>query len=141
MEKRHSNTVYPQIYAEFKAKLPGDEHFTDFIVQDLTEDFIDEAVEVIVENHARGAVFHRAAGTLTTEEGLQRAHDGYRRAFEEKISLVCLIKGSRTMVGCNALGIWTRENLKMPQVSERERFKHTVNERVLSILNINCRHI
>lgn len=115
--KRSPSTPYPQIYAEFKAKLPGADNFTEFIVQDLTADFIDEAVEVIVENHARGAVFHRAAGTLTTDEGLKKAHDGYRRAFEEKISLICLVKGTRTVVGCNALGFWTKENLKMAQVS------------------------
>lgn len=114
--KRHQSAIYPQIYAEFKVTLPGDDNCTEFVIQDLTDEFIDEAVEVIVENHARGAVFHRAAGTLTTDEGLQKARDGYRRAFEEKISLICLVKGTKTVVGCNAMGIWTKDNLKMPQV-------------------------
>jgi hypothetical protein len=98
-EKRLKRTSYPHIYSEFQVKLPGEESDTDFIIQDLTEDFFDEAVEFIVENHAKGAVFHRAAGTLTTAEGQQKVYAGYRKAFEEKISLICLIKGTKTVVG------------------------------------------
>lgn len=33
----------------------------DFAIQELTKEYFDEAVKVIVDNHARGAVFHKAA--------------------------------------------------------------------------------
>jgi hypothetical protein len=117
-EKRVFGTEYPKIHREFQLQLSNDEKFTEFVIQDLTEEFFDEAVEFIVENHAKGAVFHRAAGTLTSPEGIQKVHETYRKAFEEKISLICLVKGTKTVVGLNALCVWTRDNLIIPKVTQ-----------------------
>ncbi|KAG5679848.1 hypothetical protein PVAND_009385 [Polypedilum vanderplanki] len=104
---RRDGIVYPQIYTKFKVKSKENDKEEEFQIQDLTENYFDEAVDFIVANHARGAVFHNAAGTLTRESGIERVRAAYRRVFEEKISLICLHvnNGSEKVVGLNALHI------------------------------------
>lgn len=114
--KRPEGVVYPQIYKNFQVKSPDSDEIEEFIIQDLTEEFFDVAVDFIVENHAKGAVYHRAAGTLADESGLQKVRKNYRNAFEEKISLICLKKDTREVVGLNGLCIKTRDNLISPVV-------------------------
>lgn len=101
--KRLKDSAYPQIYDKFKVKRENSDHFENLIIQDLTEDFFDDAVQIIVDNHARGAVFHRAAGTLCSDSGVQRVTEGYRNVFKEKISLICLTEETKEIVGINAL--------------------------------------
>lgn len=115
--KRPAGVSYPQIYSTFKVKSKdGDDE--EFYIQDLTENFFDEAVNVIVENHAKGAVFHKAARTLGDSSGFQRVQTHYRRVFEEKISLICLKKGTNEIAGCNALTLKTRADLIKPDVEK-----------------------
>jgi GNAT superfamily N-acetyltransferase len=74
----------------------------------LTENYFDQAVDFIVENHARGAVFHNACKTLHNEDGIERVRKSYRKAFEERISLICIKVGSEEVVGLNALYLKSR---------------------------------
>jgi hypothetical protein len=113
--KRPEFSLYPQIYSSFKAK-NGDED-EEFFIQDLTEDFFDRAVDFIVENHAKGGEFHRAAKTLTGDEGIKRVREHYRNVFKEKISIICLKMGTGEIAGLNALTIVTKENAIKPLVS------------------------
>lgn len=109
---------YPQIYCEFKVKIPNDDNYTELIIQDLTEDLIDECVEFIIDNRNEAIVFHHATGTLLTEEGKEKIENGYRKALEEKISLVCLIKGTKKVVGLNALCISTKQDFLKQKVCD-----------------------
>lgn len=132
MAQRRPN--YPQIYSEFKLKLPNDDTFTEFIIQDLTEEFFDESVKFIIDNRAEAIIIHDATGTLLTEEGRVKVERGYRKALEEKISLICLIKGSKTLVGLNALCISTRDDFLMPKEHLNKSFRMQ-SEASIYILN------
>lgn len=116
--KRREGTLYPQIYSSFQLKVKDSDELEEFFVQDLTENFFDVAVDFIVENHARGAVFHRAANTLCDEKGIQRVSNMYRNVFKEKISLICIKMGTNEIAGLNALTIRTRSDLINPDVSD-----------------------
>lgn len=106
---RQNGIAYPQIYSKFKVKsknideIEKDEE--EFYIQDLTEDLFDDAVDFIVEYHARGSIFHRAANTFTSEHGIQRIREMYRKVFEEKISLICLKANTNEIIGINACTI------------------------------------
>lgn len=104
--------LYPQIYSSFKGR--GDE---EYFVQDLTENFFDAAVDFIVANHARGAVFHRAAGTLADDRGIECVNEMYRNVFKQKVSLICLKKETREIAGLNALCVKSRSDI--PKVEAR----------------------
>lgn len=93
----------PMVYSTFQIKSKYSDEMEEFFIQDLTEDFFDEAVKIIVENHARGAVFHKAAKTLSSEGGIRRVNEMYLNVFKEKISLICLNIGTMEIVGINAI--------------------------------------
>ncbi|KAG5679846.1 hypothetical protein PVAND_009383 [Polypedilum vanderplanki] len=61
---RQNGIAYPQIYSKFKVKSKNideiEKEEEEFYIQDLTEDLFDDAVDFIVEYHARGSIFHRA---------------------------------------------------------------------------------
>lgn len=105
---RRDGVPYPQIYSRFKVKSKDGDNEEEFYIQDLTENYFDQAVDFIVENHARGAVFHNACKTLHNEDGIERVRKSYRKAFEERISLICIKTGSEEVVGLNALYLKSR---------------------------------
>lgn len=108
--KRPKDSIYPMTYDTFEVKRENSDKCEELIIQDLTEDFFDDAVQIIVYNHARGAVFHRAAGTLSSDSGIERVSEMYRNVFKEKISLICLTKETKEIVGINALYLMTHTN-------------------------------
>jgi GNAT superfamily N-acetyltransferase len=117
---RRDGIAYPQIYSKFKVK--RDDNEVQFYIQDLTANYFDEAVDFIVDNHARGAVFHNAAATLVQESGVERVRAAYRRVFEEKISLICLRADTNEVVGLNALHIKSKHDAP-PAVSDDPNFR------------------
>lgn len=108
--KRPEGTLYPIVHSTFKVNVDGSDDEEEFYIQDLTENYFDIAVDFIVANHARGAVFHRAAKTLATEEGVKRVGDMYRNVFKEKISLICLKMGTHEVAGLNALFVKSKDD-------------------------------
>ena len=115
--KRPEGSLYPIIYSSFKAKIKDSDEVEEYFVQDLTEEYFDRAVDFIIENHAKGAVYHKAAKTLDDDSGMKKVREMYRNVFKEKISLICFKLGSKEIAGLNALCIKTRNNFIVPPVS------------------------
>ena len=107
----------PQVYVKFVANSTEIENSEEFCIQDLTEEFYEEAAEFMVANHAKGAVMHRAARTFATKSGLENVMERYRNLLREKTSLICLKLDTQEIVGVNALTVKTKENLIKPDVS------------------------
>lgn len=93
----------PMVYSTFQIKSKNSDEVEGFLIQDLTEDRFDEAVKIILDNHAKDAVLHKAAKTLSSESGIRRVNQMYLNVFKEKISLVCLNIDTMEIVGVNAL--------------------------------------
>lgn len=93
----------PMVYSTFQLRSKNSGELEEFLIQDLTENYFDEAVKIIVDNHAKEAVFHNAARTLSTESGIRRVNEMYLNVFKEKISLICLKIDTMEIVGINAL--------------------------------------
>lgn len=115
--KRPEGVLYPQIYSTFKAKVKDSDEVEEFIVQDLTEEFFDDAVDFIVENHAKGAVFHKAANTLVGESGFKKVGESYRNGLKEKVSLICFKKGTKEIAGLNVIVVKTKDQMIRVEVS------------------------
>jgi GNAT superfamily N-acetyltransferase len=98
---RKDEVAYPQIYARFKTFIDDVEE--EFLIQDLTEEYFDAAIDFSFEYHGRGAVFQRAANTMGSEEGLQQVRNNYRKIYEQKISLICIKADTKEIAGLNAL--------------------------------------
>lgn len=115
--KRSDGVPYPQIYSSFKVKVKDSNDLEEFVIQDLTEEFFDDAVDFIVENHAKGAVFHKAANTLVGESGFKKVGESYRSGLKEKVSLICLKKGTREIAGLNVLVVKSKDQMIKIEVS------------------------
>lgn len=115
--KRPEFSLYPLIYSTFTVKVRGSDVEEEYYIQDLTENFFDVAVDFIVANHARGAVFHRAANTLCDDSGINRVREMYRNVFKEKISLICIKRVTNEVVGLNALHIRTKSDIPKVEAS------------------------
>lgn len=124
--KRPESVSYPQIYSTFKAIVKDSNEVEEFIVQDLTEEFFDRAVEFIVENHARGAVFHKAANTLIGESGFKKVGESYRNGLKEKVSLICLKKETNEIAGLNVLVVKAKDQIMKVEVSWTRLFKYNL---------------
>lgn len=101
--ERRKGLQGPMVYSTFQIKMENSGDIEEFFIQDLTENYFEEAVKIIVENHAKGAVFHTAAKALSNEAGIRRVNEMYRNVFKEKISLICLKFDTMEIVGINAL--------------------------------------
>lgn len=104
---RQNGIAYPQIYNKFSVKSKNideiEKEEEEFYIQDLTEDLFDDAVDFIVEYHARGSIFHRAADTFASEHGIERIREMYRKVFEENISLICIKAHTNEIIAINAM--------------------------------------
>lgn len=118
--RRISDSKYPRIYDEFKINLSGDSESIELVIQDLTEEHYDDAAEVIMQNHGLVSVSYRASGILSTDDDFRETKARYRRAFEEEISLICVVKGTRRIVGVNGLC------MKTPAILQQLKVKYLV---------------
>lgn len=110
--KRPGNSSYPQVYKTFKVKAKDNDTEEEFVIQDLTENFFDDSVDMIVELHGKEAVFHHAARTLNDEKSIERVRAMYRSVFEQKLSLICLKVETQEIAGINCLGVVNRGFIK-----------------------------
>lgn len=92
----------PMVYSTFQIKSKNSDEIEEFLIQDLTENFYDKAIQIIVDN-ARGGVFHAAAKTLLSESGVRRVNEMFLNVFQEKISLICLNIDTLEIVGISAI--------------------------------------
>lgn len=92
----------PMVYSTFRIKSKYSDETEEFLIQDLTENFYDVAVQIIVDN-IRDGVFHTAAKTILSESGIRRLNEMFLNVFKEKISLICLNIDTMEIVGINAI--------------------------------------
>lgn len=105
--KRAEDSLYPQIYYTFTAKDESDE-LTDYYVQDLTEQYFDEAIDVIARYLMPEETFSLAARIPESETAVNGFRNFYRKLVEQKLSLACFKKGSDNIVAVNVLIVEAR---------------------------------
>lgn len=106
---------YPLVYDSFKLKLKGSDKEEEYVIQDLTENYFNEAADILAMNHELGAIFHMAAGTLRTDAGRAYVKLQLLNSFREKVSLICVNKTTQEIVGINCLYVRSKTYLE-PQV-------------------------
>lgn len=119
--ERRKGLEGPMVYSTFQIPSKNGGEMEEFLIQDLTECYFDEAVKIIVDNHVKGAVFHKAAKTLSSESGIRQVNEMYRNVFKEKISLICLKIDTMEIVGINAL-TYRESEVSVSIFEEEENF-------------------
>lgn len=109
-------STYPRVYETFKLTLKGSDKEEEYAIQDLTENFFKDAVDILAETHELGAIFHMAAGTLKSDIGRKYVKERLLETFREKVSLICVNKTTQEIVGLNCLYVRSDKDFMEPQV-------------------------
>ena len=97
--------LYPQIYHTFYSK--ETDETVEYLIQDLTENNYDRAVEFMIKNHVREETFHKSLNLCENKNATKAIRSFYREVFKEKMSLVCFKFGSNEIISVNALFVKT----------------------------------
>lgn len=100
MFERPKNLEFPQIYYNFHSK-NGEE----FYVQDLTEEFYESAIELMIEDYLFSE--NLAVGQKIPENpaAVDEFRKIWRKIAEEKLSIACFKTGSNELVAVNFLKV------------------------------------
>ena len=110
--KRQESLNFPQIYKTFKV---SDE---EFYISDLTDDYFDAALELLVMYVMPEENFCKAIQIHKNPNAMKIMCENYRILFAKKTSLACFKKETNELVGLNILGVNTKGVEKVLSVSK-----------------------
>lgn len=108
--KRPEDSLYPRIYKTFSV------NNEEFYITDLTEDYAEEALELLTQYVIPEENFCKALQIHTKPNAMKIMVDKYRQLFKRKMSLACFRTKDGELVGLNILGVTTRGATNHPTV-------------------------
>jgi hypothetical protein len=93
----------PLVYQTFTIKDEENDRDEEFVIQDLPQDLYEQAATFMIEYYMKDETFQKAA--QVSEDALK---EFYRFVFEQKVSIVCFKKGTKEILGLNALSVKTK---------------------------------
>jgi hypothetical protein len=93
----------PLVYHSFTLKNKESDCDEEFVVQDLPTELHEQAADFMIQYYMKDETFQKAF--QVSQESLK---EFYRFVFDQKVSIVCLKKGSTEIVGMNALSVKTK---------------------------------
>lgn len=103
----------PLVYQTFTVRNKESGQDEEFVIQDLPDDLHEKAAEFMIQYYMRDETFQKAI--QVSEDALR---EFYRFVFNQKVTIVCFKKGSREILGMNALSVKTKGIDTSFQVSE-----------------------
>lgn len=122
---RPENLKFPTIYREFSSKR---EKLFNFRVQELPEEYFDEAIDLIVKHFMPEETFCVAHGYAEDDEIRHIMIDFYRKLLDRKLSIGCFCDGSVQLIAVNVMET---------KYSQREKLKVTFSNTSRSRATIN----
>jgi hypothetical protein len=105
---RPAHLKYPQVYHTFRAKDKDSDELVEYRVQDLPEEFIDEAVELLKMYFIPDEPLCIAADVPNSPDTIKIYCEFWRKILIDRWSLACFKGASNELVGLNVLGITAR---------------------------------
>lgn len=117
--KRPSILAFPQVYYKFKANDNNSNNVVDYIVQDLPEEIIDDAIKMLIEDYLSGEPFALALNLLDKPRAIKHYAEFWRGIINEKLSIACSKNdGSSELVGVNLLVVNSKDDVTAGSVFE-----------------------
>lgn len=109
--KRPENLPFPQTYYTFKAKDKNRDNIIEYRVQDLPEDYYEQAVEFMLKYFIPDETFCASRNLPNKPEALRKFGQFWRETIKEKFSIACFRNdGSSELVGANVLAISSKDD-------------------------------
>lgn len=99
---------YPNVYYTFKARSLTGTELIEYHIKVLTNDYVDQAIELILKYLSPEEPFQRAFKVTEKDCFVQFLSGYYIKVFQERISLACFVSSSNELVGVNALTVNSR---------------------------------
>lgn len=106
--KRAEGSLYPLLHHSFKAHSLNSDELVEYYIEDLTEEHIEKAIEMIFKYFSSDETFQKAIKLSEKDYGLELVKSSYNKYFREKVSLACFVSGSRELVAVSALTVETK---------------------------------
>jgi hypothetical protein len=114
--KRPKNLKFPKIYYKFQAKDRDSNEIVDYYVQDLTEEYYERAIELMVTDflpdETMGIALNVQEILKTKPESVEEFRTIWRMFANEKLSLACFKSGSDELVAVNFLLVTSKDDIK-----------------------------
>lgn len=98
-----ADILYPQVFHTFMAKDKDSDELVEYMVQDLTENKFNLAIEFMIKNQVREETFHKALNLYENDNAVKDARSFYRKILNEKMSLICTKLSSDEIVSVNVM--------------------------------------
>lgn len=114
---RPQSLKYPQVYGNFRTKNKNGDKLTDYLIQDLPEEYFDVALDLLVKEHLRDELLHESRGVLKNSDAVKEAYNDWRKKLKNRLSIACFTCEGTDLVGVNVLGVVSKDDDDIDDVS------------------------
>ncbi|KAL7029357.1 hypothetical protein ACKWTF_006206 [Chironomus riparius] len=107
---RPQSLKYPQVYGNFRTRNKNGDKLTDYLIQDLPEEYFDVALDLLVKEHLRDELLHESRGVLKNSEAVKEAYKDWRKKLKNRFSIACFTCEGTDLVGVNVLGVISNDD-------------------------------
>jgi hypothetical protein len=87
--ERPKNLSFPHVYYTFKVKDKGSDHVVEYRVQDLTEEYFETALDLIVAHFVPEETFCLCKRISESLKSINAICEFYRGVFKKRLSIAC----------------------------------------------------
>ncbi|XP_070492969.1 uncharacterized protein [Chironomus tepperi] len=117
---RPQSLKYPQVYGNFRTKNKNGDKLTDYLIQDLPEEYFDVALDLLVKEHLRDELFHESRGVLKNHDAVREAYNDWRRKLKNRFSIACFTCEGTDLVGVNVLGVVSKDDDDSDEINNQQ---------------------
>lgn len=122
---------FPQIYGAFKSKDKDSDDIVDYVIQDLPEEYFDEALDLLINDHLPDETLHLCRGVADIEEAISEAREDWRKKLNFRLSIACFRSDGEDdeLVGVNVLAVASKDDEIDENVIKKIIFIKLINEK------------
>lgn len=104
---RPASLRFPQIYGTFKAKDKDSDNEVEYIIQDLPEDYFEEALNLLVNVFLPDEALYSCRGVSANADAIKEVREFWSEKLAMKTSLACFRDGSKDLAGLYVLAVYS----------------------------------
>jgi hypothetical protein len=104
---RPATLKFPQIYGTFNAKDKDSDSQVEYIIQDLPEDYFEEALNLLVNVFLPDEALYSTRGVSADAAAIQEVRAFWSEKLAMKTSLACFRDGSKDLAGLYVLAVYS----------------------------------
>lgn len=105
---RPASLKFPQIYGTFKAKDKDSDAEVEYLIQDLPEDYFEEALNLLVNVFLPDEALYSTRGVSADADAIKEVREFWRGKLSMKTSLACFKEGSKDLAGLYVLAVYSK---------------------------------